>query len=124
MRTIKSALISALWGVFSFLAVFFIIPLFMSGTPDIMWISLCIALPVICGVTVFRKYSIRPSLVFAGGLVQSVLLVLLSAPVARIWGMNLSSLGVFEYMSLFVYPVAITVLAFIIIKITKIFLHL
>ncbi|MBQ3588666.1 MAG: hypothetical protein II977_08855 [Oscillospiraceae bacterium] len=118
MRTIKSALISALWGVFSFLAVFFIIPLFMSGTPDIMWISLCIALPVICGVTVFRKYSIGPSFVFAGGLVQSVLLVLLSAPVARIWGMNLSSLGVFEYMSLFVYPVAITVLAFIIIKIT------
>jgi len=109
-------LLSVLWGAVSFVFVFFFVPTFMVGAPDIIWISICIVAPVIAAIIIFKKWNIRPLFVVAGMLIQFALLVLLNNRVARKWGMNLSGLGVFEYFSLFVYPVTIAVFSWVFIK--------
>lgn len=116
MKTIKDVFVSALWGTASFVFVFFLVPTLFIGMPDAIWISICIAVPVFVALVVFRKYMIKPVFVISGMLVQFALLVIFSDAVSRKWGMNLTGLGVFEYISLFVYPVAITVLSWILLK--------
>ncbi len=117
MKTIKELFFSALWGIASFLLVFFAVPAVFIATPDILWISLCIAVPVIASLVIFIKKHIRPAFVAVGMLVQFALLVLFRKPVSRNWGINLQGLGAFEYISLFVYPIVITVLSWLILKI-------
>lgn len=116
MKIFNNILCGICWGIISFVLVFFAIP--KSGIADFIWISLCVILPVLLAVFMFRKIFFSPPVyIFVGFVTQIMGLVLCRDVVAHIWSIRLSGLGRFEYMGLFIYPVVTTVLSYIVLKI-------
>ena len=116
----KSALRTALCSLCTFALVFFLIPaLLAGGIPDFLWIALDIILPAILAAVMLK--NVRPTWIFLNLPIHYGLLILLAAPLSKIWGCSITrSLGWFEYIgSTFFWPFLLTIVQFVVLWIQK-----
>lgn len=114
---VKSFLRSAVCALISFALVFYVIPVFFAtGTADILWMALEVVFPALVAVVLLEQ--VRPVWVFSGLPVYYLLLVVLAAPLSRIWGCSIErALGWPEYIgTTFTWPLVVTVVQFYILR--------
>lgn len=116
MKNIKFILRGLGRGVLSFTITFFAVP--KRGIADFIWIFLCVALSSLSAVLIFKSLKCPPPYTFFGFLIQAVMLVVFRNTIAKGLGINMWGIGSFAYIYLFVFPAVISVLSYIILKMT------
>ena len=116
----KAFLRAAGCSLVSFALVFYVIPVFFAkGTADFLWMSLMVVLPALAASLMLER--IRPVWVFIGLPIDYILLIVLAAPLSRIWGCSIAhSLGWFEYIgATFVWPLVVTTVQFFLLRLQR-----
>ena len=118
-RTLHEWLAPVWCNLLTFIAVFVIIPLFMWGMPDVIWITARIIAAIVLAVWFGTKYPPMYAIeIFLWSVVQDLMAYIFRVPLADMYGISMSSpLWEFEYIGQFcIWITALSVLQSIVIK--------
>lgn len=111
-------------GLLSAAVDFGLIPTFVRGVPDFIWIALMLLLPAVIAVAALKQF--KPSSVFWCALVQCLIVIVLANPLGRLMGYQLGDIAndLFDYLGYLLFAFGIiggtTLVQFLALQLVKI----
>lgn len=114
-------------GLLSAAVDFCLIPTFVRGVPDFIWVTLMLLLPAIPAVVLLKQF--KPSSVFWCALVQCLTVIVLAQPLGSMIGYHLGDIAhdLFDYIGFWLFAFGIiggaTLVQFLALWLAKIIPH-